>query len=190
MTIVELEFNSITILTVSWVWYEIWINEAIYQRLSLEEQTELFVYHHKTENSESLFWFLEKSDKKIFSELIKISWIWGKVAMQILSMWTNNLLSAIKMWDNKAIESIKWVWKKMAEKIILEFKDKDFLGDFVWERQEKLPSFIDENLFISIRSTLTNMGYNPKDVENILRNLPEDLTDAWSIIPFVIKNIS
>ena len=110
--------------------------------------------------------------------------------MQILSMWTKNLLSAIKMWDNKAIESIKWVWKKMAEKIILEFKDKDFWAEISFEENATLPSFIDENLFASIKSTLTNMGYNPKDVENILRNLPEDLTDAWSIIPFVIKNIS
>jgi Holliday junction resolvasome RuvABC DNA-binding subunit len=33
----------------------------------------MFVYHQKTENSEALFGFTEKVEKKVFSELIKIS---------------------------------------------------------------------------------------------------------------------
>jgi Holliday junction resolvasome RuvABC DNA-binding subunit len=41
--------------------------------LVLEEESELFIYHHRTENSENLFGFLEKADKQIFTELIKIS---------------------------------------------------------------------------------------------------------------------
>ena len=44
--IIDLEFNSVTILTNSWVGYELGINELIYSKLSLEEETELFVYHH------------------------------------------------------------------------------------------------------------------------------------------------
>jgi Holliday junction resolvasome RuvABC DNA-binding subunit len=39
----------------------------------LEEEVELFLYHQKTENSEALFGFLEKDEKRVFSELIKIS---------------------------------------------------------------------------------------------------------------------
>jgi Holliday junction resolvasome RuvABC DNA-binding subunit len=33
----------------------------------------MFVYHQKTENSEALFGFIEKEEKKVFNELIKIS---------------------------------------------------------------------------------------------------------------------
>ena len=101
--IIDLEFNSVTILTNSWVGYELGINELIYSKLSLEEETELFVYHHKTENSENLFAFTNKTEKKLFSELIKISWIWGKVAMQILSLWVDLLISSAKLGDNKTI---------------------------------------------------------------------------------------
>lgn len=189
--IIELEFNYVTILTNSWVWYEIWINELIYSKLALEEETELFIFHHKTENSEWLFWFIEKNEKKVFSELIKISWVWWKVAMQILSLWVEKLISSAKNSDNKTIETIKWVWKKMAEKIILEFRDKDFWIEILskkTEKQEKI--FIEEDLFTSIKTTLVNMWYNKNDVEKILQNLPEDLTDAWAIIPYAIKNLS
>ena len=188
--IIDLEFNSVTILTNSWVGYELGINELIYSKLSLEEETELFVYHHKTENSENLFAFTNKTEKKLFSELIKISWIWGKVAMQILSLWVDLLISSAKLGDNKTIESIKWIWKKMAEKIIIELRDKDFDYELVVRNSSKKTIFIEVDLFSSIKSTLTNMWYNPKDVENILRELPEDLTDAGTILPYAIKHLS
>ena len=189
--IIDLEFNSVTILTNSWVGYELGINELIYSKLSLEEETELFVFHHKTENSEMLFWFTEKLEKKIFQELIKISWVWWKVAMQILSLWVEKLVRAAKTEDNKTIESIKWVWKKMAEKIILELKDKDLWFEVLAKNQNTQKQiFLEESLLSSIKSTLTNMWYNPKDVENILQNLPENLTDGWEIIPYAIKHLS
>lgn len=189
--IIELDFNLVTILTNSWVGYELGINELIYANLTLEEETELFVYHHKTENSEMLFWFTSKFEKKIFTELIKISWVWWKIAMQILSLWAERLISSAKIWDNKTIESIKWVWKKMAEKIILEFRDKDFGIEIVAQKTENPGKiFIEKNLLDSIKSTLTNMGYDKNEVEKILQNLPEDLTDAGTIIPYVIRNLS
>lgn len=188
--IIELDFNSLTILTASGLGYELGINELIYSKITKEEEIELFVYHHKTENSEALFWFIESREKKVFTELIKISWIWGKVAMQILSLWVDRLLTATKSEDNKTIESIKWVGKKMAEKIILEFRDKDFwLEIFLPKNTEKKSSNLDENLLSSIKSTLTNMWYNPKDVENILQDLPVEMNDIWTIISYVVKNI-
>lgn len=188
--IIELDFNSLTILTDSGLGYELGINELIYSKITKEEEIELFVYHHKTENSEALFWFIESREKKVFTELIKISWIWGKVAMQILSLWVDRLLTATKSEDNKTIESIKWVWKKMAEKIILEFRDKDFWLEILLPKNtEKKSSNLDENLLSSIKSTLTNMWYNPKDVENILQDLPAEMNDIWTIISYVVKNI-
>lgn len=188
--IIELDFNSLTILTASGLGYELGINELIYSKITKEEEIELFVYHHKTENSEALFWFIESREKKVFTELVKISWIWGKVAMQILSLWVDRLLTATKSEDNKTIESIKWVGKKMAEKIILEFRDKDFWLEILLPKNtEKKSSNLDENLLSSIKSTLTNMWYNPKDVENILQDLPAEMNDIWTIISYVVKNI-
>ncbi|RKW23567.1 hypothetical protein D8B46_03160, partial [Candidatus Gracilibacteria bacterium] len=50
--IIDLDFNYVVILTASGLGYELGINEQIYAKLALEEETELFVFHHKTENSE------------------------------------------------------------------------------------------------------------------------------------------
>lgn len=188
--IIDLDFTSLTILTASWVGYEVWINELTYAKLALEEEVELFLYHQKTENSEALFGFLEKDEKRVFSELIKISWIGGKVAMQILSLGVPRLLLAISSQDNNTIESIKWIGKKMAEKIILEMKDKDF-GINIASRENILKATnLSPDLHSSIKLTLVNMWYNPKDIDRVLVSLPENLNGAGEIIPYVIKNLS
>jgi len=188
--IVELDFLSLSILTDSWVWYEVWINELTYSKIALNSDVELFVYHHITEWNQSLFGFLESEEKKVFTELIKISWVWWKVAMQILSLWIERLLLAISWEDNKTIESIKWIGKKMAEKIIIELRDKDFWISIKSSQNIKKANSISWDLHISIKSTLTNMGYNSRDIDKVLWELPDWINDAGKIIPYVIKELS
>lgn len=187
--IIDLEVNFTIILTSSWIGYEVLINELIYSKLLQEEgNIELFIYHHRTENSENLFWFIEKEEKQVFKQLIKISWIWWKVAMQILWIWIMRLLDAISSEDNKTIESIKWIWKKWAEKIILELKDKDFWINF--EKSDVIKkSRIDPTLKKSVIESLTNMWYDIRSIENILLNAPDKLDDIEKLIPYVIRNI-
>jgi len=200
--IIELDFVSITVLTNSWIWYEIWINQNIYNDIisthSLSEsisptwntEIELYTYHHITEGAQSLFGFISSDEKKIFKELIKISWIGWKVAMQILSLWIERLISAVWIGDNKTIESIKWVWKKMAEKIVLELKDKEFDINIVSSDKQNNFRKISSSLYDWIKDTLINMGYNPKNIDKILNELPEWMDDAWEILQYMIRELS
>ncbi|MCP4523596.1 MAG: Holliday junction branch migration protein RuvA [Candidatus Gracilibacteria bacterium] len=188
--IIDLDFQECIIFTQSGVGYTVLINEIIYTHLALEEETSFFIHHHKTENSEALFGFLEKSDKKVFTELIKISGIGGKVAMQILSLGVIRLITAIQNTDKKTIESIKGVGKKMAEKIILELKDKDFVVEMNTEEKEFSGNTLDQNVAGDVKNTLVTMGYNPKDVDGVLQKVPENLASVGEIIPFCIRELS
>lgn len=188
--IIELDFLSVTVLTPGWVWYSVGINELTYSKLWIDSEVELYVYHHITEGNQSLFGFIDFEEKKVFTELIKISWVWWKVAVQILSLWIERLIIAIAWEDNKTIESIKWIWKKMAEKIIIELRDKDFWISLINQDTVKKANTISWDLHTSIKSTLTNMGYNPRDIDRILLELPEWIDNAGNIIPHVIKELS
>lgn len=193
-TIKNIDFTSVIILTESGVWYEININELIYASIFEKQEVELYIYHSISENGQSLFWFLSFDDRVLFKELIKISWVWGRVAQAILSLWSSRLKRAILDDDKKTIESAKWVGKKMAEKIVLELSDKDIVKNFEYEQtsQEKkqnTASNIKKDLRSEIISTLTLMWYNTKKVEDILDNLPEWLESVDKIIPYVIRNI-
>jgi Holliday junction DNA helicase RuvA len=191
--IIDLEINKMTLLTNSWVGYEIWISDIT--QLNIEKNIELgfYIYHHITEGNQSLFGFLEKEEKQIFEELIKISWIWWRVAIQILSLWINRLSVSVANADKKTIESIKWIWKKMAEKIILELKDKDFIKnyEFIWDnsKDNKKTSNLNTSLHSDIISTLTNMWYSKQAIEKALSKIPENLKNMEEIIPVVIREM-
>ncbi len=182
--IIELDFNSITIMTSGGVWYEVWISELTYASLSLEQAIEMPVYHHITDAHQALFGFIDISEKQIFTELIKISGIGGKVAMQMLSLGSARLIGAVQSADNKTIEGIKGIWKKMAEKVILELKDKEFTIAGDTNGVKTVSSSHGD-----VVATLTNMWYARADIEAILADLPEWLEWLGDIIPYVIKKL-
>lgn len=189
----NIELSSVIVLTESWVWYEIIINELVYAIIYDKKDIELYVYHNISENGQSLFWFINFEDRVLFKELIKISWVWWRVAQNILSLWSTRLKKAILEDDKKTIESVKWVWKKMAEKIVLELTDKEIIKNFEIENLSSKKSTsaiqIKKDLRSEILSTLTMMWYNSKKVEDILDHLPEGYESVEKIIPYVIKNM-
>jgi Holliday junction DNA helicase RuvA len=194
--ILDLELNKVIILTTWWVGYEVLINEMNFSKIQCNDKKtlELFIYHHRTENSQILFWFIDKEEKHIFEELIKVNWVGWKVALNILSIWLTRLVDAISSADNKTIESIKWIWKKWASKIILELKDSEIIkkfSNFSWKNKSENKT---EQINISqkhqdVINTLVAMWYKKEDIEKTLANLPESISSINDIIPFVIKNI-
>ena len=82
----------------------------------------------------------------------------------------------------------------MAEKIVLELKDKDFvttymdanISDESTQQQILLPKTLREN----ITSTLQNMGYQTRDIDKILAEVPAHYSSVEEILPFMIKELS
>jgi Holliday junction DNA helicase RuvA len=192
--ILEVSDASVLVLTSSWVGYEIGINEISFATLATREEADLYIYHHITEWGQSLFGFETIEEKKLFTELIKISGVGWKVALQIMSLGKYRLIEAVQNDDKKTIESIKWIGKKMAEKIVLELKDKDFVKSHVWEwiadktnpEQISLPATLIEN----ITGTLQNMGYQARDIERVLVQVPAHYSSVEEILPFMIRELS
>lgn len=192
--ILDLKANKIEVLTQWWVGYDIWISEINYVEIFEKKlkNIELFIYHNITDNSQALYGFLTRDEKNIFEELIKISWVWWKVALLILSLWKNTLFEAIANEDKKIIESVKWIGKKMAEKIILELKDKDlFIGFKKLDLNNDciIKNNIEKSILEDVKNTLVNMGYNSKNIDKLLNQLPDNLNTINDIIPWMISRL-
>ena len=193
--ILEVSDTSILILPPSGVGYEIGINEITFASLATKQEADLYIYHHITEWGQSLFGFETLEEKQLFTELIKISWVGGKVAQQILSLGKHRLIEAVQSDDKKTIESIKWIGKKMAEKIVLELKDKDFVKSHVWVSAENNSSapeqiMLPATLIENITGTLQNMGYQSRDIERVLVQVPDHYSSVEEILPFMIRELS
>lgn len=190
--IISIEEKEVLILTESGVGYKVTINELTFAKLSEQNEVEIYIYHHKTENSENLFGFLDLKEEKVFKELIKISGIWWKVAMNILSIGINTLVEAVFNEDAKTIEKVNWIGKKWASKIILELKDNDVIKNFWIISSGKTEESILPKRAINteIMDTLITMWFNARKVEEILSTLPDEITKTEEIIPYAIRNLS
>ena len=89
------------------------------------EQYKLFIYESVREDAFDLFGFASKEEKRCFEMLIGISGVGPKAAISILSTNTpTSLALAVLNDDIKALSNAPGIGKKIAQRIILELKDK------------------------------------------------------------------
>lgn len=189
--VLDISQTHVLILASSGVGYEVAINELTYSKLATQEYVDLYIHHHISEATQALYWFVESEEKKVFLELIKISGIGGKVALTILSLGMNYIIEAVQNEDKAAVEQIKGIWKKMAEKIILELKDKDFIKTtLASQKSSTVQTQLPPSLFENLKSTLANMWYRPRDIERVLWYVPENIDTPETILAYVIKELS
>lgn len=193
--ILEVSDTLVLILPHSGVGYEIGINEITFASLATKQEADLYIYHHITEWGQSLFGFETIEEKKLFTELIKISGVGWKVALQIMSLGKYRLIEAVQSDDKKTIESIKWIGKKMAEKIVIELKDKDFVKSHIsvatqWDKKSPEQIMLPATLIENITGTLQNMWYQNRDIERVLLQVPAEYSSVEEILPFVIRELS
>ena len=94
-------------------------------QLKKGECAKLYTYLNVREDAMELFGFASQSELRSFKLLIGVSGVGPKAALSILSATTpQQLAMAVVMGDEKALTAAQGVGKKIAQRIILELKDK------------------------------------------------------------------
>lgn len=92
----------------------------------------IHTYHYVREDSVGLFGFLDREALNIFKMLINVSGVGPKAALSILSaVEPSSVILAIITGDEKTLCKAQGVGKKLAQRIILELKDKFKNYDFI-----------------------------------------------------------
>ena len=93
--------------------------------LKLGQEAKLYTYLNVREDCFDLYGFLTLSEKHCFEMLIGVSGVGPKAALSILSASTPDALAmAILTGDEKALTVAPGIGKKIAQRVILELKDK------------------------------------------------------------------
>ncbi|EKE30364.1 MAG: Holliday junction ATP-dependent DNA helicase ruvA [uncultured bacterium (gcode 4)] len=166
---------------------EVFVSPITLSRLREWEDKELLIYHHITEVSQTLFWFENPLEKKVFKNLLKIDWIGWKAAINILWIWVNTLAKAIEESDDKLLSTIPWIGKKTALKIILEMKSKVWVDD-LFEKDNKMELTAPRNK--EIMESLIAMWYDKRKVEEAVKSIPSDIEDLKERMVYAIKMLS
>ena len=135
------------------------------------EEVKLFVSLIHKEDSMSLCGFLNKQDRDIFNILQSVSGVGMKMALTLLDEFSGfDLISAVIKEDSKLISTAKGIGPKLAQKIIIELKDKLIN----WQKntpmeisKNKDTEVSDENIF-ETQSVLLSLGYSVDEAKKAL----------------------
>ncbi len=107
------------------VGYEVHISLNTFELLQDAKRGRIFIYHHQTEQGQSLFGFFDEKEKELFMHLISVSGVGTSTARVALSgMKPSEITNAIVNDNEAMVTSIKGIGPKTAKRLILELKDK------------------------------------------------------------------
>lgn len=143
------------------------------QRLTSDTSCDLYIAEMIKEDAHELFGFSQKSRKQLFDLLTSVNGIGPKAAMAILNVGNEGQVrSAIASGDTKFISAAKGVGKKVAERAVVDLKNKvglqasddatDFLG---------APAITDEAV-----EALIALGHSPQDAADLLKGIDMNLS--------------
>lgn len=106
--------------------YLIWMTAKEIDKVKKQqEHVKIYTYHYVREDQIGLYGFLDKDTLNMFKLLIGVSGIGPKAGLSILSSISpEDMILAIITSDEKTLCKASGVGKKLAQRIILELKDK------------------------------------------------------------------
>ena len=122
--VTEKTLNSV-ILDVQGVGYGVYVTNEDLGKLNKDQPTILYIYEHIRENSHDLYGFLQIETKQLFERLIEVNGVGPKMALSLLSIGTTDTVrQAIANGNTKLIQAAPGIGKRVAERIVVDLKDK------------------------------------------------------------------
>jgi Holliday junction DNA helicase RuvA len=108
------------------VGYDVAISVSTYTSLPTEgAEVSLHIHTQVREDTLALYGFLDRNEKRIFERLITVSGVGPKLAITIQSgLPSDRLVTALRAQDHATLTRIPGVGKKLAERLVVELKDK------------------------------------------------------------------
>ena len=93
-------------------------------QLKLNQPARLYITESIREDAHDLYGFSSKEEQRCYELLTSVNGVGPKAAMSILAAGPQNFTLAVMTGDEKLLTAAQGVGKKIAQRIILELKDK------------------------------------------------------------------
>ncbi len=147
-------------------------------QLKLNQKATLYITESIREDAHDLYGFISREEQRCYELLTSVNGVGPKAAMAILSSGgPQNFTLAVLTGDEKMLTAAQGVGKKIAQRIILELKDKiggggmelDFSGG-------PAPAAAPQagNAAALARAALQELGYSPAEIATALKGAAPD----------------
>jgi len=147
-------------------------------QLKLNQNARLYITESIREDAFDLYGFISKEEQHCYELLTSVTGVGPKAAISILSAGPQNFTLAVMTGDEKLLTAAQGIGKKIAQRIILELKDKmgsssvelDFSGG------SAPAAAVNQGNTAMARAALQELGYSPAEIQNALKGADPNAT--------------
>lgn len=146
-------------------------------QLKLNQNARLYITESIREDAFDLYGFISREEQHCYELLTSVNGVGPKAAMAILSAGPQNFTLAVMTGDEKLLTAAQGVGKKIAQRIILELKDKmggshmelDFSGGTAAPAPQGSSAAL-------ATAALQELGYSPAEIAAALKGVDPSAT--------------
>lgn len=146
-------------------------------QLKLDQLVRLYITESIREDAFDLYGFSTREEQRCFDLLTTVNGVGPKAAMAILAAGPQNFTLAVMTGDEKLLTAAQGVGKKIAQRIILELKDK--LGGGAVELDFSMPAPAPAQTGSAAalaQAALQELGYSPAEIGPALKGVDPNAT--------------
>lgn len=166
------------LLDVGGVGYELDVPMSTYYNLpATGERVQLQTHLIVREDGHYLYGFATEDERALFRQLLKVSGIGARIALALLSgLSVSELSQAVARQEAGRLVKIPGIGKKTAERLLLELRDRlpKTMGTVLAAAASPQPAD-------DILNALLALGYNEREIQPVLKTLPEETAVAEGI---------
>ena len=195
-TVAEIEAN-LAVIDCGGVGYACATTNYTLAQLKKGERAKLYTYLNINTNAKDdvveLFGFASQSELRSFKMLLNVNGVGPRAALSILSSTTpSNLVMSIIGEDEKALMAAPGIGKKIAQRIILELKDKltkEQTAGGVSLGEISSPAARPNSKTAEASAALAVLGYGPQEIAAALRGVDAEKLSLEEIIRQALKQM-
>ena len=140
-------------------------------QLKLNQRARLYITEAIREDAYDIYGFIDKEEKRCYELLTSVTGVGPKAAIAILSAGPQNFTLAVMTGDEKLLTAAQGVGKKLAQRIILELKDKIGGGGMELDFSTPVSGVAAPagNNTAMATAALQELGYSPAEIHNALK---------------------
>ena len=140
-------------------------------QLKLNQPARLYITESIREDAFDLYGFIDREEQRCYELLTTVNGVGPKAAMAILAAGPQNFTLAVMTGDEKLLTAAQGIGKKIAQRIILELKDK--MGGASTEIDFSSGSFaaptVQNNNAAMAHAALQELGYSASEISKALK---------------------
>ena len=148
-------------------------------QLKLNQPARLYITESIREDAHDLYGFISREEQRCYELLTSVNGVGPKAAISILSAGPQNFTLSVMTGDEKMLTAAQGIGKKIAQRIILELKDKvaGSSAELDFSTGPAVSAVPQQGGNVALaRAALQELGYSPAEIQQALKGADPNAT--------------